>query len=285
MSKMLIQRLAGRLMPITRYYTPTSAIVKGSKGHFTIETGMTIAEIEFITTNVTNAEAEKVRYSIELNNDAIIELNGAEIHKFLRDFNGRKVQAGRFTIPLADMQYRTKDGILSSELVTLPTDRLMIHVTFDESISHASPGVKLRIRQTPSQRRRYFIPRMYSSSFDLLQAGRTKWKFPRFGVDKFVRRMHLIKDDITAVNVFQSGKAQNEMIATDNNYDLQNIGKKTPQSNVFTIDPTMYGFGLDGLQTTINNLEYELDVDSSGKCDFVVEMLEQVQDLPVISAG
>jgi hypothetical protein len=278
--KLLLQRLAGRLFPITRYYAATSAIVKGVKGHFTIDTGMTINEIEFLTTNITNAEAEHVTFTIELNSETIIELTGAEVHKYLRDYNKRKVQAGRFSIPLSDMLYRTKDGIQSSELVTLPTDRLIMHVKFDNAIV-GTPNIELRIRQTPAQRERYFVPRIYSSSFDLLQAGRTKWKFPRFGADKFIRRIHFAKTGINAVNVFQTDKMQNEMKAADNNYDLQNIGNKAPQTNVFTVDSTMHGFGLDGLQPTVNKLEYELDVQESGKCDFLVEMLEQVRDLPV----
>lgn len=281
MSALLLQRLAGRLFPVTREYSATSAIVKGPKGHFTIDTGMTIGEIEFVTTNVTDAEAELVSFFIELNTETIIELNGAEVHKYLRDFHGRKVESGRFTIPLADMLYRTKDGIQSSELVTLPTDRLIMHVKFDNAIAHAAPGIRLRIRQTPSQPVRYFVPHIYSSSFDLLSSGRTKWKFPRTGVDKFIRRIHFAKAGIDAVHVFQSQKAQNEMLLADNNYDLENIGKKAPQADTFSVDSTMYGFGLDGLQTTINTLEYELDVQASGKCDFFVEMLEQVRDLPV----
>lgn len=281
MSKLLLQRLAGRFYPVTREYSATSAIVKGPKGHFTVDTGMTIGEIEFVTTNVTDAEAALVSFFIELNTETIIELNGAEIHKYLRDFHGRKAEEGRFTIPLADMLYRTKDGIQSSELVTLPTDRLIMHVKFDNAIAHAAPGIRLRIRQTPSQPFRYFVPHIYSSSFDLLSSGRTKWKFPRTGVDKFIRRIHFAKAGIDAVHVFQSQKAQNEMLLADNNYDLENIGKKAPQADTFSVDSTMYGFGLDGLQTTINTLEYELDVQASGKCDFFVEMLEQVRDLPV----
>ena len=285
MSKLLLHRLVGRMFPITRGYAATSAIVKGSKGHFTIDTGMTIGEIEFITTNITAGEAELVTFTVELNSEVIIELNGLELQTYLRDFNARKVQSGRFTIPLADMLYRTKEGILSSELVTLPTDRLMIHVKFDNAISHASPGVRIRIRQTPGQGARYFIPRIYSSSFDLLQSGRTKWKFPRFGPDKFIRRIHFAKAGIDAIQVFQTDKAQNEMIKADNDYDLVNIGKKVVLNDVFSVDSTMYGYGLDGLQTTINKLEFELDTQASGKVDFVVEMLEQVQDLPVINAN
>jgi hypothetical protein len=282
--KLLLQRLAGRLNPITREYSATSAIVKGSKGHFTIDTGPTINEIEFITTNVTNAEAGLVTFYVELENDTIIELTGAEIHKYLRDFNKREVEVGRFTIPLSDMQYRTKEGIQSSELVTLPADRLIIHVKFDNAIAHANPGIRVRLRQTPAQQFRYFIPRIYSSSFDLLQSGRTKWRFPRAGTDKFIRRIHFAKAGIDAVNVFQSDKPQNEMLKADNDYDLVNIGKKAPQANTFSVDGTMYGFGLDGLQPVINKLEYQLDVQASGKCDFFVEMLEQVRDLPVLQA-
>lgn len=279
MGPLLLQRMAGRLYPITRVYNATSAIIKGSKGHFTLETGMTIGELEFVTTGVTNAEAAKVEFSVELNSETIIDLNGAEVHQFMRDYHKRKVQAGRFTIPLADMLYRTKEGIQSSELVTLPTDRLIIHVKFANDIV-GTPTVRLRVRQTPGQTQRYFVPRIYSSSFDLLQSGRSKWKFPRFGADKFIRRIHFIKSGIDAINVFQSDKIQNEMQASDNNYDLENLGNKSPQADVFTVDSTMYGFGLDGLQTTINNLTYEIDAQAAGKCDFLVEMLEQVKDLP-----
>lgn len=285
MSKLLLNRLVGRLFPITRGYAATSAMIKGSKGHFTIDTGMTISEIEFITTNVTAGEAEHVQFTVELNSDPIIELNGQEIQTYLRDFNKRKVEAGRFTIPLADMKYRTKEGITSSELVTLPTDRLIIHVKFGNEIVHANPAIRLRIRQTPAQAARYFIPRIYSSSFDLLQSGRTKWKFPRFGPLKFIRRIHFAKAGIDAVQLFQSDKAQNEMLRADNDYDLVNIGEKSLISDVFTVDSTMYGYGLDGLQPTINKLEYELETQSGGKVDFVVEMLEQVADLPVVNAG
>ena len=279
MNPLLIQNLVGRYYPITREYTPTSAIIKGSKGHFTVDTGMTIGEFEFVTTGVTNAEAEHIFISIELNSEPIIELNGAEIHKFLRDYHKRKVQAGRFTIPLADMLYRTKEGVQSGELVTKVQDRLIVNVTFGKAIA-GDPTIYMRLRQTPGQSERYFVPRIYSSSFDLLQAGRTKWKFPRFGADKFIRRIHFQKAGIDAVQVFQSDKVQNEMRASDNNYDLENIGNKAPQADTFTVDSTMYGFGLDGLQTTINKLQYELDAQASGKVDFLVEMLEQERDLP-----
>jgi len=276
---LLIQNLVGRYYPVTREYVPTSAIIKGSKGHFTIDTGMTIGEFEWIVTGTTNAEAEHILFDIKLNNESIIELNGAEIHQFMRDYHGRKVQAGRFTIPLADMLYRTKEGIQSSELVTKPEDRLIVHVTFGNAIT-GNPGIRMRLRETPSQPERYFVPRIYSSSFDLLSSGRNKWKFPRFGVDKFIRRIHFQMAGINAVNIFQSDKNQNEMVLADNNYDLENIGKKVPQANTFTVDSTMYGLGLDGLQTTINKLQYELDVDAAGKVDYLVEMLEQVKDLP-----
>lgn len=278
--QLLIQRLAGRMFPVTREHNATSAMVKGSWGHFTLDIAATIGEIEFVTTGITNAEAEHVEFKIELNNETIIEVTGAEVHKYLRDFHKRKVQAGRFTIPLSDMLYRTKEGITSAELVVLPTDIFVVNVKFSKEIS-GTPTVYLRTRQTPAQHERYFIPRIYSSSFDLLQSGRQKWKYPRFGPDKFIRRIHFAKAGIEAVNTFQSGKSQNDCRKADNNYDLENIGNKAVIADTFTIDPSMYGFGLDGLQTTINQLEYELDVQSAGKCDFFVEMIEQVKDLPV----
>ncbi len=284
LNALLIQNMVGRYFPVTRTYVPTSAIIKGSPGHFTLDTGMTIGEFDFIVTGTTNAEAEHIHFDVKLNNESIIELNGAEVHKFMRDYHGRKVQAGRFTIPLADMLYRTKEGIQSAELVTLPSDRLIIHVKFGTEIV-GTPGIELRLRETPSQPVRYFVPRIFSSSFDLLSSGRNKWKFPRFGVDKFIRRIHFQMAGINAVNIFQSDKVQNEMKLADNNYDLENIGKKTPQANTFTVDSTMYGLGLDGLQTTINKLQYELDVANAGKVDYMVEMLEQVKDLPVAKSA
>lgn len=278
--QLLIQRLAGRMFPVTRVHNATSAIIKGSPGHFTLDTAATIGEFEFVTTGVTNAEAKHIQFKIELNSETIIDVTGDEVHKYLRDFHKRKVQAGRFTIPLADMLYRTKEGITSAELVVLPTDRLIVHVKFSNEIV-GTPTVYLRTRQTPAQRERYFVPRIYSSSFDLLQSGRQKWKYPRFGPDKFIRRIHFSKAGIDAVNTFQSDKSQNDCRKADNDYDLENIGNKAVLADTFTLDQSMYGFGLDGLQTTINKLEYELDVQDAGKCDFFVEMIEQVKDLPV----
>lgn len=280
---LLLERLAGRLFPVTREHNATSAIIKGSKGHFTLQTGATIQEFDFVTTGVTNAEAGLVTFYIELNSQTIIELTGAEIQKYMRDFHGRKVQAGRFTIPLGDMLYRTKEGIVSSELVTLPTDNLICHVKFDNAIA-GEPTVYLRTRQTPAQKMRFFIPRIYSSSFDILSSGRSKWRFPEQGARHFIRRIHFAKAGVDAVNVLQSNTPQHEMRKADNDYDLVNIGKKTVLADTFSYDPTMYGFGLDGLQTCINNLQFEMDVQAAGKCDYFVEMLEQVRDLPALTA-
>lgn len=275
-------RLVGRYHPLSRDVHGGQGIGKNKRGFYELETGPTFDAFEIIT-DIPKAESHKVTISIVLNNDEIFKLRGDEIQKYMRDYEKKAVDDGRFTIYYADKDKKTKDGIRSGQLVTLPTDRLLVYVDIGDVENE--PSVRLRTQRSKSQKRRHFIKRVFKSSFNAVSAGQNFMMMERVGLGKFLTKMHLLSDKIARVNRWEGDSMVEELSLVDNNFDLGSYGK-APQAATFHYDKTALGFGVDGLVESLPNLKFEVvTTQANVGFEYIIEMYEQVAALPAIGAG
>ncbi|QYK03132.1 major capsid protein P2 [Shewanella psychrotolerans] len=281
-SALLYAQLMNRYAPLSRDTLSPVGMGWGQKGHLQIQAGMTIQSIELIT-DITDASKVK-RVSLELNGEEIVALTGAEI-VMIQAFKKTFAEAGRYIIDFADKKYRTKNGIRSGELVTLPTDEVNLFVELVDDVDGPSFSIRGRTWVTPAQPQRYFVPRIYGSTYDAAMSGDNDLIWKNGNMNRFIRRVHFKAADINRVQIWRDDTKRHDLRAVDNNYDLK-ANDLAPQAGYFHFDPTQLGLGLDGLFPTFANtqLKFVLTKAASGAVPMLVEMLEQVRPLPVRQA-
>ena len=82
--------------------------------------------------------------------------------------------------------------------------------------------------------------------------------------------------------MYRDSRLIQEIDATQNAEDLARYGVLKPQSGYFHFDPTLFGFGWDGLFSTHGQeLKFELDMSQAESVPMLVETLEQTAPLTV----
>ncbi|WP_299695560.1 major capsid protein P2, partial [uncultured Vibrio sp.] len=120
----------------------------GEKATLTLPIGPTYEEI-FLETNLAAAQLRRV--TITLNADEIIVLDG-ELIKKLEAYKGLTQTDGFFTIPLADITAKTKNGVSYTGLVTEMGDNITLEVEIASTEQANAPKVQLQAWATVSAR-------------------------------------------------------------------------------------------------------------------------------------
>jgi len=277
----LYEHLLNRYSPLSRDTRSAVGMGWGEKGHIEIVPGATIQSIELIT-DIT-AKTKIKRVSLDLNGSEIVALTGSDL-KMLEAYKDAAGEDGRYVINFADMLYRTKNGIRSGELVTLPTDEINLFVELEADATGSAPAPTIRGRTwvTAAQPARYFIPKIYSTNYDASASGDNDLIWKNGSIQRFIRRIHFKTGTISRLAIWRDQKKVHDLRDADNKFDLKR-NKLVPQTNYFHFDPTQLGLGLDGLFPTFarEELKFVLNKTSAGSVPMLVEMLEQVQALPV----
>ena len=256
--------------------TGWSGVAENTKCHLDITPGPTIQRLEFVT-NYTDAKKIK-KVILELNSREIVNLTGEEL-KQINAYRKQHAENGRYIIDFAGMEYRTKAGIRTGELVTLPTDTLTLYVEFGDN-GGTAPTIRGRMLVTPAQARRVVVPRLFTYNYDAVVEGDNDWRYKQGSQNRFIRRMHLQSADVSRLEIKRDDLILFEANNTDNRFDLTRYGM-APQSNVYTFDPTATGFGLEGIFPTVANREliFRIKMAKAGAVPVIMEEIEQVESL------
>lgn len=242
----------------------------GEKATLTIPIGPTYDEI-FLETNLSAAQLRRV--TISLNADEIIVLDG-ELIKKIEAYKGLAQTDGFFTIPLADISAKTKNGVRYTGLVTEAGDNITLEVEIADSAQDNAPAIKLQAWATVSARQpaRVVIPQIKKQT---MQASSTENEFLDLvsGPLHLVRRMHFLSDQIHALQIYRdfvkvhdSSRALEDMRAKRN--------RRFWQSGCYHFDPIMRGFYIDELFPTAHGSELKFTVKTNkpvGSIPIIVE--------------
>lgn len=240
----------------------------GEKATLTIPIGPTYDEI-FLETNLSAAQLRRI--TISLNADEIIVLDG-ELIKKIEAYKGLAQTDGFFTIPLADISAKTKNGVCYTVLVTEAGDNITLEVEIADSTQDNAPAIKLQAWATVSARQpaRVVIPQIKKQT---MQASSTENEFLDLvsGPLHLVRRMHFLSDQIHALQIYRdfvkvhdSSRALEDMRAKRN--------RRFWQSGCYHFDPIMRGFYIDELFPTAHGSELK----------FTVKTHKPVGSIPII---
>lgn len=248
----------------------------GEKATLTLPIGPTYEEI-FLETNLSAAQLRRI--TITLNGDEIIVLDG-ELIKALEAYKGLAQTEGFFTIPLADISAKTKNGVRYTGLVTESGDNITLEVEVASTNQDSAPSIQLQAWATVSARQavRVLVPKIKRQT---MQASSTENEFLELvsGPLHLVRRMHFLSGEIHAlqihrdfVKVFDSSKGLEEMRAKRN--------RRFWQADCFHFDPIMRGFYIDELFATMHNSELKFTVKTKkpvGSIPIIVESVEVIR--------
>ncbi|MCC4238132.1 major capsid protein P2 [Vibrio anguillarum] len=240
----------------------------GEKATLTIPIGPTYEEI-FLETNLSAAQLRRV--TITLNADEIIVLDG-ELIKKLEAYKGLAQVDGFFTIPLADITAKTKNGVRYTGLVTEAGDNITLEVEIADTTQSSAPAIKLQAWATVAARQpaRIVIPQIKKHT---MQANSTENEFLDLtsGPLHLVRRMHFLSDQIHSLQIYRdfvkvhdSSRALEDMRAKRN--------RRFWQAGCYHFDPIMRGFYIDELFPTMHNSELK----------FTVKTNQPVGSIPII---
>ncbi|MEZ9301508.1 major capsid protein P2, partial [Vibrio splendidus] len=130
----------------------------GEKATLTLPIGPTYEEI-FLETNLSAAQLKRI--TITLNADEIIVLDG-ELIKALEAYKGLAQTENFFTIPLADISAKTKNGVRYTGLVTESGDNITLEVEVAATSQENAPSIQLQAWATVSARQavRVLVPKI-----------------------------------------------------------------------------------------------------------------------------
>lgn len=242
-------------------------------------TGATFQMIEIITNITDPALIEEVQ--VKLNGRAIVNLTGTDLKTLLEGYTKRTRAAGRYVIPFYKPEARTIDGMRSGELVTLPSDNMVIYVKIGDTAA-VVPTLRARALVTRSQSQRLVLPIMDSIDINAPASGENVLQWNDRSPNLQIQRLHFQAADITRLEVKRDDLTVFDASLEDNNADLSEGGDNAPVANTYHFDPSHMGFVLQGLFATIaaKELKFRYTKTASGNVRIVREMLEQVAALP-----
>lgn len=264
---------------------PFNTAQKNARNQCEIVTGPTYQMIEIIT-NITDL-SKVPNVMLELNGRPIVNCSAAELKTLIEGYSKRQREAGRIVIPFYRPENRTLEGMRMGELVTLPTDNLVLTVTLGDT-GETVPNLKARALVTPSQPVRYFLPLIDTVDFNTPSSGENVWPWNDRRPSLFIRQLHFKadNDDMTFLRVYRDDLKVFEASAADNTADLTEGGDCEQVPGYYHFDPAHIGFAMQGLYPTIAQKEllFKYTKAAAGSMHVVREMLEQVQALPTQAA-
>jgi len=257
--------------PSPRELDSFSVVGGGKKSKVKLVGGPTYNAFEF-ETDETNP-AKIIRASLILGGDAIIELTGTDLVN-LEKRKGRTHPAGVYALRLSDIDMRTRAGLRLGELVTFAQDNIYLEIEFagDSEVT----TLEAQAWVSPSQAVRAWVPRIRRENFNASKTGVNTLSFDSDST-VFIKRIHLESSAVTKVEHKVDGLTYFEATAARNNRALKD-NSLTPLADVYTFDPLMFGFGVDGMVNMAANEEFKFLVTTSaaGNIDYLLETLELV---------
>jgi hypothetical protein len=243
-------------------------------GHIEIKGGSTLHMIE-LQTNITDPTKIK-RVWLEIGGQPIVQYTGPQL-VMLDAFKNMPAVAGKYVLPFSDLLYRTREGVTSGKLPTYASEEIFLYI----ELGSGTGAIQLKGRYWLTDgTRRVFTPKTYSTTFDASTSGINDLIWKNGKASRRIRRIHFKSTKINKIKVFRDNRLIHEIEKTVNKEDLARYGKLAPQTGYFHFDPTLFGFGWDGLFSTHGGeLKFELDMSAAESVPMLVEMLEQTAPL------
>ena len=281
----ILAMIRGRYAPKPHELNPLNGVGYGQKANLRIVAGPTYQSIE-IKHNVAITDILKV--SMTLAGKEFVSLTGPDLKELATQ---RKIytQDGRLIIPFANPQMRTRQGVRAGELVTLENDHIMIYIELKTAAAAADntvvPEIKLRAHTTAPQADRYFLPRLFTQDWTANQGGETPFDWQDRDPRRSLRRIILQAADILRVEIKRDDLVEFEATTEDNAFDLQ-CNERSPLVDSYVLDFLACGFGEDGRFPTYarKSLDFRIDKTAAGNIRLIVDMIEQLKDLPQATA-
>ena len=260
--------------PYSRKMRSVEGLAWDETAHIEIKGGSTLHMIE-LQTNITDASLIK-RVWLEIGGKPIVQYTGAQL-VMLDSFKGLPAVSGKYVIPFSDVIYRTREGVTSGKLPTYASEEIFLYIELGSGTG--TPSLKGRYWMTNGERR-VFTPNVYSTSFDASTDGVNDLIWKNGNPKRRIRRIHFKSTAINSIKIYRNSRLIHELEKTTNAEDLARYGDLTSQAGYFHFDPTLFGFGWDGLFSTHGEeLKFEIDMASAESIPMFVEMLEQTAPL------
>lgn len=260
--------------PYSRSMRSAEGIAWEETGHIEIKGGSTLHMIE-LQTNIVDPTLIK-RVWLEIGGTPVVQYTGAQL-AMLDAFKGLPSVAGKYVIPFSDLIYRSREGVTSGKLPTYAGEEIFLYIELGAGAGAIT--VKGRYWMTDGERR-IFTPKTYSTTFDASTTGVNDLIWKNGSPTRRIRRIHFKSTNINKIKVFRDSRLIHEIEKTANTEDLARYGDLTSQAGYLHFDPTLFGFGWDGLFSTHGGeLKFELDMAVAESVPMLVEMLEQTAPL------
>ncbi|WP_332398561.1 major capsid protein P2 [Vibrio metschnikovii] len=260
--------------PRAKELDPVEGVKWGNQATLRLVSGPTYQYIDLVTDIEDPADIERVM--LKLNGKEIVNLTGQDLVDLMKH-RQRHIEKGRYTIPFADLSYKTKAGIRTGELVTLNGEIWMLYIQLKQKTGKVDPSIRARAQTTQAQSRRIYLPRLYSLSWWAAAQGRTPFDFAERSPFLSMKRIHFKDDSIQRVRVLRDDREEINVTKKDNDFDLKFCGLNQVDG-WFTVDFTQFGFGVESRLPTaaFKQLQFELDKTEVGSVPVIVEAIEQV---------
>ncbi|BDU42891.1 major capsid protein P2 [Vibrio nigripulchritudo] len=274
-----MQSLQMRYNPRSRNLDPVEGVNWGNQATLRLVSGPTYQQIELVT-DITNA-SDIERVMLKQGSKEVVNVTGQDLID-IQEHRKQFTEAGRFVLSFADETMRTKAGVRAGELVTLPGEIWFVYIQLKNKASTvAPPKIRARALTTESQPVRYYLPRIYSLTWNAAATGITPHDFAERSPYLTIKRIHFRDDSIESVGVKRDSVVETIVSKQDNAFDLAKAGLEQ-NTGWFSLDFVANGFGMESrLQTAAKSqLAFEIDKTKTGAIPVLVEALEQVTPLP-----
>lgn len=260
--------------PRAKELDPVEGVKWGNQATLRLVAGPTYQYLDLVTDIENPDDIERVM--LKLNGKEIVNLTGQDLVDLMKH-RRRPIEKGRYTIPFADITFKTKAGIRTGELVTMGGEIWMLYIQLKQKTGTPDPMIRARAQVTQAQSRRIYLPRLYSLSWWAAQKGRTPFDFSERSPFLSLKRVHFKDSSIERVRVLRDDREEINVTKQDNAYDLDFCGL-TQIDGWFTCDFTQFGFGVESRLPTAaaKQLQFELEKTEIGSVPLIVEAIEQV---------
>lgn len=261
-------------MKVTKRMPSFEGVAAGSTATLRLPIGLTYEQLLITYSGVTLAQMNEIR----------VIGNGKTFQRFtsgnrldtINQYHGRAAADGVIVIDFTRYGLRTRAG---EELTGLGTgvpskdgsvelSTLALEVDIDGAAS--APALSCKAVQSKPQPLGLI---KHVREFGYNPAASGEFEISDIPKGHLFNTVHFVSSDVNSLRVERDGYTVFERAAAENTL-LQTDGERSPQSGVFTFDPTEIGNGGETLQTAgVYDLRFIVDMDASGALPVVVESI------------
>lgn len=271
---------------LTRYGLPFANVVASGVATNNVTPGRTLEtmRLKLGGTSLTKAMLTQIR--VKANGKVIMDATGTELDK-INTYRGETADAAYLDLPFADY---SMNGELDMQVGSFDTSLGVANITSEVTIAGATAPTLLAILEESAQQKDRsgnaapyagVISKLLKYPFSVATGGQLPVTVP-FGPQNgaVIKRLHVFHGgNMTGATVKQDGLVVHESLAAENSR-AQVRAKRTPQTNVYTIDFCLDGNVKKALDTRdARSLEWLLTFSAADSGNILVEYLDTLGNL------